>query len=1122
MKTLLHHFARVPGLEECRALLARRGHCAIAGTNAALLAALVEWLRSHLKTPVLVLARDAEEAERLHLNFHTVGAGRTALFSAHMWDAEEHLPNDAVNLERMETLTGLLAGALDVVVAPCMAVLQDVPAPQQLDAQFVRIAKGQSLDMIDLVRRLLEHGYDRTDMVEFRGECSVRGGILDVFPVTAEHPVRIEFFGDEISSIRQFELHTQRSVEGADLDSLAVPPARETAVVDDAGDDSATRMFLLDYFPTPPLVVWHEFRRVLEGVRHWSGGDDVPRSLQFAARRFDALQGRCKDLACLYAQELDVDVPESVADNLVCVATSSFSLAAQTADMEPDGTLKPHEYVLRTLARQLAAWHEQQYTVSLACSTDADRDRLTDLLTREAHVPRSSYRVLTAPLTQGWILADAHVAVVTDDEIFHRVYTRRRRARKLASGRTTPIENIATIAIGEYVVHVNHGIGQFEGIRAIDIEDAKREMIVVRYADDAFLYVPLEHAHLLDRYVSMGDGTPQLDALGSGRWMARRRRAERAVLDLAAELLERQARRHSVPGHAFAPDNDWQLSFEKSFPYAETPDQARAIVEVKEDMEAPRPMDRLVCGDVGFGKTEVALRAAFKAVMDGRQVAVLVPTTILAQQHWHTFSERMAEYPVRVAVLSRFVGPREQKAIATSAAAGDTDVVIGTHRLLSADMKFSNLGLVVVDEEHRFGVRHKEKLKKMCELVDVLTLSATPIPRTLYQSLTGARDMSTILTPPDERMPVKTLLIKRDYRIVREAIMRELARGGQVFFLHNRIATIERIHDILRQIVPDARIVTAHGQMPEHQLAETMEDFNARKHDILVCTMIVESGLDLPNVNTIIVDDAHHFGLADLYQLRGRVGRSNRQAYCYLIIPTDLVVDGAARHRLKAILENTALGSGYAIAMKDLEIRGAGNLLGAQQSGHIAAIGFTLYCKLLQRAVDILKKGGRAELLKQHEAHHAADGSEAETERKFDWRKEIPHWQPVRGVELLLPFNGNISEEYVESAALRLDLFHRIGAARTVELLRKIEDEMRDRFGPVPDAALLLVRLAETRIHARIRGIDCIEDVEGKVVLRREGKITNATEHFPRITGLRPLQATDVVLAALHHVQPLH
>lgn len=1086
-------------------------HRAIVGVGPALTAALAQWLRVRLQRPVLLITPDAESAERMFVNARTLNGEHVALFSALEYEQDDLLPNQSVNLERLATLTGLREDRIDVVVAPWRAVIQDVPPPMDFSAQLLRIRQGESRDLVELLQQLFERGYERTEMVEFPGDCSARGGIVDVFPVTSDAPVRIEFNGDEICSLRRFDVHSQRSAAHEELTELDLAPARESCV---AGAEAPAQIF--DYFARPPLVVWHEFRRTLDAVARADEPTSAPATLRYGTR-FDAILARGAELATVFAQELPTDAPDRLADAALTVAGEAYVRDARLADIADARQLRPHEYATQALLRQLSAWRARAFAVTIMCVNDAERERIRQILVEDHGVPVDAVTLRVGQLTEGWILPDCRHAVITDDEIFGRLYTRRRR-RHAQRGRAAPIENIASVNVGEFVVHVNHGIGRFEGIRTVDTGDAQREMVVVRYADDALLYVPLDQAHLLERYIAVGEGTPVCDTLGSGRWMARRRRVEHAVLDMAAELLECQARREAQPGIAHAADNDWQRSFEQSFPYAPTPDQARAIVEVKQDMEASRPMDRLICGDVGFGKTEVAMRAAFKAVMSGRQVAVLVPTTLLAQQHFQTFSERMPAYPVRIAMLSRFVAAREQKSVVQDVAAGQIDIVIGTHRLLTNDVKVPNLGLVIVDEEQRFGVRQKERLKAMRAMVDVLSLSATPIPRTLYQSLTGARDMSTIMTPPEERLPVKTSLIKRDLRLIREAIQREIARGGQVFFLHNKVETIGRTTDTLRSLMPTVRFVTAHGQMPENDLAQTMRDFVARTHDVLVCTSIVESGLDMPNVNTIIIDNAQTFGLADLYQLRGRVGRAGRQAYAYLVIPADLSLDGAARHRLKAILDNAALGSGYAIAMKDLEIRGAGNLLGPQQSGHIAAVGFGLYCKLLQRAVQLLKSGGLQRLM----VEQTPTAEEETPAPRYDWRKELPAWKPAgHGVELHLPFAGNIPEDYVESPALRLDLFRRIGQATQVKQLRALEDELRDRFGQLPESVAVMLRTEEVRLHARYRGIDFIEIVEGKVVLRRRGEIVNPTRVFPRIKGLAPLTALDAILAELQRM-PSH
>jgi transcription-repair coupling factor (superfamily II helicase) len=1109
----------LPGVPECIARLERREHVALTGGNPALCAALSLLIRKKTRRPLVIITPGPEAANRWFTNLQTLNEDDTALYSAHTWQEDDLLPNLSINLERMETLSGLLAGTKKAIVVPCLAMLQDVPSPDEFRRCTTLLHAGEEQDMLELIRRFHDQGYERTEMVEFRGDFSVRGGIIDIFPVTADNPVRIEFFGDEIVSIRTFEVHSQRSETSIELEQVFISAASESSIR--ARTDHDKEAMLLDYFQQEPVVIWYEFKQIIREVNRWENENVLPDIIKYPDLRFNTVRKYTSPMGSLFAQELSIDVPDVLQDAITEITTAPLTLVPARGQRLIEGNTKPYQYNLQAFAEQIRHWNSREYTVTVACSTDADKTRLVELLDREVNIPREWYTAATAVLSDGWILPAIKQALVTDDEIFQRVYTRRRRTRRLRKGKTAPIENIGTINEGEYVVHINHGIGKFEGIKVVELDGVEREMILVRYADDALLYVPLGQAHLIEQYVSIGNIAPELDSLGSGRWAARRRKAEKAVLDLAAELLERQAKREALQGYSFSPDSEWQLAFEKAFPYAETPDQARSIIEVKQDMEQARPMDRLICGDVGFGKTEVAIRAAFKAVLDGKQVAVLVPTTILAQQHWHTFTERMAEYPVRVEMLSRFIPARRQKKIVQAVSDHQVDIVIGTHRLLSKDMSVPGLGLVIIDEEQRFGVRHKEKLKKLRSLVDILTLSATPIPRTLYQSLTGARDMSTILTPPEERTPVKTLLIKNDLKIIREAILRELARGGQVFFLHNRVETIDMMCEKLQKLIPTARIAVGHGQMDEQELSETIEDFVDHTFDILVCTMIIESGVDMPNVNTIIVDNAHMFGLADLYQLRGRVGRSNRQAYAYLVVPGQLSLDSAARHRLKAILENTSLGSGYAIAMKDLEIRGAGNLLGPEQSGHIASIGFGLYCKMLQRAVQLLKSGRLAAVL-ESARQEEEEARKEEKPVKTDWRKAIPEFkQQTEDVEIHIPFAGNIPEDYVASAALRLDLFRRIGSAGKAGQLRNLELEMRDRFGPLPEETILALRIAEARTHARIRGVDSIEVIDGKIILRRKGKILTPTDTFPRVKPGKPLESLDIILAYLSRLKPL-
>jgi transcription-repair coupling factor (superfamily II helicase) len=653
------------------------------------------------------------------------------------------------------------------------------------------------------------------------------------------------------------------------------------------------------------------------------------------------------------------------------------------------------------------------------------------------------------------------------------------------------------------VVHLQHGIGRYLGLKTLPATAGKRaaeageaagtECLVIEYAprnpDDEppKLYVPVTEAHLVSKYIGAGRARPPLNTLGGARWRQAKARAERAVRDIAAELLAIQAARESQPGHAFAPDTPWQREFEAAFIYEETPDQWRAIQETKADMERPRPMDRLICGDAGFGKTEVAIRAAFKAVMDGKQVAVLVPTTVLAQQHYNTFRERMADYPIRVELLSRFRTRREQQRVLRDLANGSVDIVIGTHRLLQADVAFKDLGLVVIDEEQRFGVLHKEKFKQLRTLVDVLTLTATPIPRTLYLALSGARDMSTIQTPPQDRLPVETIVCEYDERVIRDAILRELNRGGQVFFLHNRVMTIQTVADRLRRLVPEARIVVGHGQMHSDELEEVMARFVNGEADVLLSTTIVESGLDIPNANTILIDRADRFGLSDLYQLRGRVGRYKHQAYAYLLLPRHARLLTDVRKRLSAIRQFSSPGSGFKIAMRDLEIRGAGNLLGPEQSGHITAVGFELYCQLLRQSIAALKGepvrprvevGVRLDFL---EANGVGADTLPEAKRSDRPRACLPH-------------------DYVPESQHRIEMYRKLAQATDRAALQALRAELRDRFGPLPPPVERLLLVAELKLLAAEKGVTAIEVREDRLMLTRQGDYVTLGGKFPRLT----------------------
>ncbi len=793
----------------------------------------------------------------------------------------------------------------------------------------------------------------------------------------------------------------------------------------------------------------------------------------------------------------------------------------------------------REFFNQLHRWLRQDYAVHVFCNNDGERQRFeeiwVDLVGQASRLSPSENeskqkngdRLEACPtiqigtLARGFICQEAKLVVVTDAEIFGRYKIQRPRRLKsphaLATHSALDID-FTELEEGDLVVHLQYGIGKFLGLKNLPTGSGRHystlnpqpstgtECLVIEYAprhpgdEPPKLYVPVTEAHLVSKYVGVGRVRPPLNTLGGTRWSKAKAQAERAVRDVAAELLQIQAARESQAGHAFPPDAPWQREFEGAFIFEETPDQSRAIDETKSDMERPKPMDRLICGDVGFGKTEVAIRAAFKAVMGGKQVAVLVPTTVLAQQHFNTFRERMADYPVRIELLSRFRTRRAQQRVVKDLTNGSVDIVIGTHRLIQNDITFKELGLVVIDEEQRFGVLHKEKFKRLRTLVDVLTLSATPIPRTLYLALTGARDMSTIQTPPHDRLPVETIVLQYDERVIRDAIQRELNRGGQVFFLHNRVMTIETMRSKLRTLVPSARIVVGHGQMDSDELEEVMTKFVNGEADVLLSTTIIESGLDIPNANTIIIDRADRFGLSDLYQLRGRVGRYKHQAYAYLLLPRHASLLADVRKRISAIRQYATLGSGFKIAMRDLEIRGAGNLLGAEQSGHITAVGFELYCQLLKQSISALK----GEKIKPRvEVSVKLDFVEMSSQAESPQSTvHSPQSEATRASRIT--HHASLPHNYVTEPQHRIEIYRKLAQANEKSALENLQKELRDRFGPLPPAVELLLQLAELKILAGEKGVTTIEVRDDKLMLTRQGDFITLGGKFPRLTKKQP------------------
>ena len=1006
----------------------------------------------------------------------------------------------ATRRERLHALTGLARYHLPFVDKPQKPpvlvtsarslMTRTLPRRDFLKA-CKRLSVGQEIQPEPLLRSWAGIGYQRVNTVLEPGQFSHRGGLLDIWPPVEKHPVRLDFFGDEIETIRRFDPASQRTVDK--LDSVLITPAREFLQPDqsdmldhvDQSDQLSefhipllhrTPATLLDYLPQKALVLIDDISMVADVAN-----DVEEQALKF--RQESVVEGTLPGdfpIPYLTWSELEDTVQTrtwlelghstSVANDpdLVDDLASCFSIGERFG-----GRLKPFMDYLGGLVDE----GEHVLVVS------RQSPRLQELWgeSREA-VEGDNPAFEEASLSEGFIIQDGEISthLITDSEVFGWERPRpRMRQRQVAEA---PESLYADLLEGDYVVHIDHGIGRFGGLVQRQLEGTEREFLAVEYQGDAILYVPVHQADRLTRYVGPDGGTPSVDSLGGQGWHESKKRVKEAVQKVADELLELYAHRQVIQGFAFSKDSAWQKELEDSFPYVETEDQATAITDIKQDMERPRPMDRLLCGDVGYGKTEVAVRAAFKAVMDGKQVAMLVPTTVLAQQHYDTFCQRLAAFPVKVEMLSRFRTHREQNGILLGLALGEVDIVIGTHRLISADVQFKDLGLAIIDEEQRFGVTHKEHLKKLRTEVDVLTLTATPIPRTLYMALTGVRDISNLNTPPEERLPIITHVGPYTPKLVRQAILRELERGGQIFFVHNRVHTIEAMQAHLRNLVPEARVGIGHGQMPETQLAGVMRQFTAGEIDILLSTSIIESGLDIPNANTLIVDRADTFGLAQLYQLRGRVGRGAMRAYAYFFRHRKLPPTIEGQQRLEVIAENTQLGAGYSIAMRDLEIRGAGDLLGTRQHGYIAAVGFHLYTRLLADSVRRIR---------------AAVGTHLPAPvSPFD-ALNLPLAMPVN---VDLPLVVGIPAEYIPDQDLRLRLYRRIADLRDESEIDAIASEFNDRFGMLPEILQNLLYQMRIKLRAEKIGLVSVIMENGQIVLR----------YPPAADGSPPLRLRDL------------
>ncbi len=1007
--------------------------------------------------PALLLLAGREAAESFQEDL--VSLAPTLRERLRFLPALEVLPHDPlppspeVVGERLRALADLVRGLPVILVAPVSAACRPVPTVGALASVRKTFRVGAEVPLEEVVRYLEDAGYQRVQLVQSRGTYAVRGGIVDVFPPDAPRPWRLEWFGDVVDSVRSFDPETQRSearAEAADI-PLAREPRGEALLVDLLPQDA---LVVLD----EPLELEHQAHAVCRAAREAEG----PHSPEPPYAPWDDV------LATAYRR---------------CVVALSAHHAA------PEGwpgyqlpVLPVEAFAGQTglLAEEVARWLQARHRIVLVSAQArrvseilADHGVPADFCSQLDVPPPPGVAVsVTAGLGRGFRIPDLDLVVVTDAEVLG--WKRRRRRLRVAKEGAL-LRSWSELSAGNLVVHVHHGIGCYRGVVRKSVAGAERDYLHLEYAEGDALFVPTDQIHLVQRYVGVEGHEPRIHRLGAADWEREKRRVREATQQVARELLELYARRETARGHAFSPDTPWQRELEASFEFEETPDQWKAIEDVKRDMESPKPMDRLVAGDVGYGKTEVAVRAAFKAVMDGKQVAVLAPTTLLAQQHWQVFRSRFAAFPVRVEMVSRFRSPREVRRVLEDLATGAVDVVIGTHRLLQKDVRFKDLGLVIIDEEQRFGVLHKERLKQLRATVDVLTLTATPIPRTLHMSLVGLRDMSLMETPPDARQPIRTTVAEWSESLVQEAIRREMARGGQVYVVHNRVQTIERASRRVQALVPEARVAVVHGQLPEAQLERVMLDFVAGRYDVLVCTTIVEIGLDIPRVNTILVEDAHTLGLAQLYQLRGRVGRADQQAYAYLLYPRGARLTEEAKSRLEALREFVALGSGLRLAMRDLEIRGAGNLLGPEQHGHMAAVGFELYTRLLEEAVRRLRG---------------------------EFVEELP--DPV--VELRL--SAYLPEGYIPEERERLAAYRKLASARSPQEVASVEEELRDRYGPLPEVVRNLVQVATLREMARALGVLSVSREARGILVRvrggvpaREGRWL-ALEYRGRVEGV--------------------
>jgi len=1130
-------------------LRALRGELRVGPLVASARPPVVASLAERLDIPLLLVAARLDQAARLREDLcQWLDDERVMLLPAADALSYEHMSQGAeVIAERLRVLQTLrrwrrsAGGERDpapIIVAPIKALLQPTLTPAELDRVARTVAVGAQQDPLELARHWSELGYTQVPAVEAPGELSVRGGIVDIFPYTEAVPLRIEFWGDEVDSIRLFDPLSQRSERGRTRSADVLPPHD---IPFWRHSEAHERIAALDRSTLRPEV-----------RGEWEANiERLERGERFEGRAFWApffVDGLPSMLRHLPTDSLilvsEARESQQAADELHAQAQESYAQQLLQREIVPDF---PRPYLLWQELRAEAAGRAvvdlsnqpadelngSQFVVDAALFAPAERfggqlrrafddiaGRLDDgssvvvvspqagrirelggergLPLRDELNGHAGLAVIQGALGEGWQSRELGITLYTDSEIFgfqprRPLVTRRKRQQREIDRQAF----LQTLKPGDNVVHVEHGIAIYEGLRRIEVEGIEREYLHLRYAAGDALYVPVDQIDRVSKYIGSAESIPALSRLGTAEWERVKRRVKASVEELARELLELYAARQLAERPPYEADTQWQRELEAAFPFVETDDQLQAIGDIKHDLEHPRPMDRLICGDVGYGKTEVALRAAFKVVQEGKQVAVLVPTTVLAQQHWDTFRKRMAAFPIEIEMLSRFRSPKEQKAILERLKAGAIDIVVGTHRLLSKDIEFKDLGLLIVDEEQRFGVRHKERLKQLRTDVDTLTLTATPIPRTLHMAMAGLRDMSIIDTPPEDRVPIKTYVVPWDDNLVREALLREIGRGGQVYVVHNRVQSIYSFARRLQDLVPEARFLVGHGQLEEKDLERVMLQFFGGEADVLVCTTIIESGLDIPRANTIIVDDAASYGLAQLYQLRGRVGRSTQRAYAYLLYHPGKRITGDAQQRLEAIQEATELGAGFRIAMRDLEIRGVGNLLGPEQAGHIGAVGFDLYTRLLAQAVEQRKHAQTGELRDARRQQHARSAQQTEQLRRAastsltaavaGAANDDATITPIQLVTLDLPLTAYLPSSYITDDTVRLRVYQKLSQAETLQDLQFLRAELKDRFGTIPEPAEHLLLWLQLKVLAQRARVASIATGEDEMVVRLPG-----------------------------------